>query len=121
MTKKTPTELNPERSEKHRIWENFRFLPLLIILCSVTLIAAAISWIASDRTGELAIAADIRSTSIEKRFETELQRMALEFERELRRSDERWTIEYNELKTEERVLQNKVDRYEANLHALEDN
>lgn len=48
MTKKTTTDLNPERSEKYRLWENFRFLPLLIILCSVTLIAAIISWFRAE-------------------------------------------------------------------------
>ncbi len=48
MTKK-PSELNPARSEKYRQWESFRFLPMLIILCSITLLAASISWFRAER------------------------------------------------------------------------
>jgi len=64
MTK--TTDINPARSERYRYLETFRFLPILIILCSITLIAAILSWVraeqAIDESKEANAAADIWQT-----------------------------------------------------------
>jgi len=46
---KKTTEINPERSERYRYLETFRFLPILIILCSITVIASILSWFRADK------------------------------------------------------------------------
>lgn len=108
------SELRADLNNALKLIEQFvkRYLlegALVIMVCIAT-ISSIISWAKSDRSSEIAITSDIRSASVEQRLETEL-----------RRTDERWSIEYNELKKEYRLLQMKVDRYEAKLEAQGDN
>jgi len=62
MKKKT-TELNPARSERYRYLETFRFLPILVILCSITLIAAILSWVRAEQAIDAANAATAVATT----------------------------------------------------------
>lgn len=53
MTKKKTTDINPERNEKYRQWENFKLIPILIILNSVLMlvvpIVLSVAWNRSER------------------------------------------------------------------------
>ena len=84
MTKKT-SEINPERNEKHRQWERFRFLPMLIILFSITLIAAIISWNRAER--------------------------ALDVAKEANAIAETWQTMYSETERECRLAQMEIDDF----------
>ncbi len=115
------TELQADKDTVYRLLERFikRFLfeGVLIIIVCVCAIVTTGNHFRTNGAVDAADKADIRSTSIQGRVETEFQRMALEFERELRQSDERWKLSYDALNKEYRLLQNKVARYEADLHA----
>ncbi len=81
---------------------------LLVIFC---LIATAISWARAERAIDAANAANATSITTAGRLETELQGNALEFDRELRRSDEQWSGNYSKMERECRLWQNDVQGY----------
>ena len=72
----SPSEINPERNERHRAFRQFNRETILIILVSVALIAAAISWFRA----ESAIDAANKASAIA----TTWQQMYKETERECR-------------------------------------
>ena len=83
MTKK-PTDINPERNDKHRQWEksNFKFIPILIILNSVLLLAVPIVFSIVWNRAERAIDASNLATATAQTWQT----MYKETERECRLS-----------------------------------
>ena len=54
----SPSEINPERNERHRAFRQFNRETILIILVSVTVIVAAISWFRAERAIDAANAAN---------------------------------------------------------------
>jgi len=88
----------------------------LIILTAICCIITVDNYFRTTRASEAADRADTRSVSIELRFETELQRMALEFDRELRRSDEQWSVSYSELEREYRLTQMEIDNFKITMN-----
>lgn len=92
---KKTSEINPARSEKYRYLEKFNFLPKLIVLASVAMIISMLALM-------MAWMAVYDSTHVKIQQQVVLESNA-------------------ELKKEIRLLQNKIDRYEANQHARGDN
>jgi hypothetical protein len=54
MRKMSPSELNPARNEHHRKWTQLHRETILIILVSISMIAAVISWVRSESAIEAA-------------------------------------------------------------------
>jgi len=87
MTK--TTEINPARSEKYRQWENFKLIPILIILNSVLMlvvpIVLSISWNRSER--------------------------AIDAANEANATAETWQTMYSETERECRLAQMEIDDF----------
>jgi len=96
------TDLNPERSEKYRHLEKLGYLPKFIIISACCGFLAAIAVV-------LSVLAMYNSTDANAKVDYELQATRAEI------------IESNNIRIKEiRLLQNKVDRLQAELKVLED-
>lgn len=111
------SELNPARNEHHRLWTQYNRESIMIILIAICCVITADNHFRTSRTIDVSSDSNNRLTALEGRFETELQRMALEFDRELRRSDEQWSVSYSEMDTECRLWQNDVQGYVMAMNA----